>query len=262
MGNAQTETQTHTVSGNIDVVITRNGRHQYKYHKEYTSSRGRTEESPWYPSVTTIANYIGGDSFSVGMNWALAKARENDKDLDAPRRLSAQATEEGTQLHADIEQFIKNPNSMPSEENDLFMLWHRELGKHRWLASEQFIINPDGGYGGTIDAMSLEPDGFTIWDWKTRERSSFEKNGGYAKDPVQLTAYAQALHAMGHPLAPVKGFIAYIMRDGGSIDIRPVDISADSKSNKLFHVARDMYYIMRSKDTEIDTEPKDTEIEN
>lgn len=70
---------------------------------------------------------------------------------------------------------------------------------------------------------------------------------GLAKDPIQLTAYAQALHAMGHPLAPVKGFIAYIMRDGESIDVVPVDISPIGKSEKLFHVAHDMYDLMRTK---------------
>ena len=252
MSNAQTETQTQaTGKGDLSYVITRNGRHQYKFYKDYTDQyRGRTEESVWYPSVTTIANYIGGDNFSMGMNWALAQARDNGNDLDAPRRLSKLANEEGNRLHADIDQFIKDPRYMPSEDNDLFMLWHRELGGQRWLASEQFVVHPNEGYGGTVDAISLEPEGFTIWDWKTKNRSSYEKNGGLAKDPIQLTAYAQALHAMGHPLAPVKGFIAYIMRDGESIDVVPVDISPIGKSEKLFHVAHDMYDLMRTKKTE------------
>ena len=95
MSNAQTETQTQgNATGDASYIITRNGRHQYKFHKETTAFR--TDESPWYPSVTTIANYIGGDNFSMGMNWALAQARDNGNDLDAPRRLSKLANEEGT----------------------------------------------------------------------------------------------------------------------------------------------------------------------
>ena len=239
------DTQRHlTRNGDAVFVVTRNGKHQYRYYKEYLdqSIRGRTKDSMWLPSVTTIASYIGGDSFSIGMNWALKKVREAGGDMDAPKRNGTQARDVGNKLHQDIDNFIKNPDAPQAEDNDLFMLWHRELGSHKWVASEQFLVNTSYGYGGTADAISLEPDGFAIWDWKT-------KDSGYTIRPselAQITAYALAMESMDHPLTPVKAFIACVMRDGSGIDITPVDISPVGHNAKLFFIGQDMYHALRN----------------
>ena len=228
--------------GDAVFVVTRNGRHQYKYHQEYANRNGSTEASAWMPSVTTLTNHIGADNFSMGMNWALKQVRESDGDTDAPKRSGTEAREIGDKLHRDIASFIKNHNAPQAEANDLFMLWHRELGSHKWVGSEQFLVNTNYGYGGTSDAISLEPDGFTIWDWKT-------KNQGYPIRPselAQITAYALAMESMDHPLTPVRAFIACVIRDGSGIDITPVDISPVGHNAKLFFVGRDMYHALRN----------------
>ena len=228
--------------GDAVFVVTRNGRHQYKYHQEYANRNGSTEASAWMPSVTTLTNHIGADNFSMGMNWALKQVRESDGDIDAPKRSGTEAREIGDKLHRDIDSFIKNPNAPQAEDNDRFMLWHRELGSHKWVGSEQFLVNTNYGYGGTSDAISLEPDGFTIWDWKTKKQ-------GYTIRPselAQITAYALAMESMDHPLTPVRAFIACVIRDGSGIDITPVDISPVGHNAKLFFVGRDMYHALRN----------------
>ncbi len=258
--------------GDAVFVITRNGRHQYKYHQEYTNRVGRSDSSGWLPGVTTIASHVGGDNFSMAMNWGLKQVRRSallrlgidadsldsdafkkaweavkdnqflTSDMEAPKRSGTEAREIGEKLHQDIDSFIKNPNAPQAEDNDLFMLWHRELGSHKWVASEQFLVNTSYGYGGTADAISLEPDGFAIWDWKT-------KDSGYTIRPselAQITAYALAMESMDHPLTPVKAFIACVMRDGSGIDITPVDISPVGHNAKLFFIGQDMYHALRN----------------
>ena len=275
MSNDKSIVQHQKINDDEAIVITRNGKHQYKFHRVFDMTRGRTADSELMPGVTTLAKHVGGDNFSIAMNWGLKQVRRSallrlgidadsldsldsdafkkaweavkdnqflTSDMEAPKRSGTEAREIGEKLHQDIDSFIKNPNAPQAEDNDLFMLWHRELGSHKWVASEQFLVNTQYGYGGTADAISLEPDGFAIWDWKT-------KSPGYTSRPselAQITAYALAMESMDHPLTPVKAFIANIMRDGSGIDITPVDISPVGHNAKLFFVGRDMYHALRN----------------
>jgi hypothetical protein len=97
-------------------------------------------------------------------------------------------------------------------------------------------------YGGTIDAISKEPEGMTLWDWKTKEKDSFEKYGNYPNEFAQISAYAQALHDIKHPYAPTKAYIANIMRDGSTIHVVPVDLEY---SSRLFLTGYNMYHTLR-----------------
>lgn len=237
------ETQQHpNRKGDAVFEITRNGRHQYKYDKvSQTETMREAHRNVWLPGVTTITGHIGGDNFSMVMNWTLKQIREADGDIEAPKRSGTEARETGEKLHQDIDNFIKNPTAPQAEDNDLFMRWHRELGGHKWVASEQFVVSTSYGYGGTADAISLEPEGFAIWDWKT-------KMPGYTiRQPElsQITAYALAMDSMDHPQTPVKAYIACVMRDGSGIDVIPVDISPVGHNAKLFFIGQDMYHSLR-----------------
>lgn len=222
------ETQTHRLTnGSID--ITRNGRHQYK-----------VEEGAWMPSVTTMLGHLDGGAFGIGMNWALKIAREQG-DLDAPRRISKDAQEEGTRLHEAIQTFIDD--GTVDEENPLFTSWLSHMGEQTWVATERFCVNPTLQYGGTIDAISMGKDGeLEIWDWKTKDATSFSKYGGSVKDHAQLGAYASALHEMGSQLAPTRGYVAYIMRDGSGVHIDEVDLA---KGYNLFLASRNVYTLLK-----------------
>jgi hypothetical protein len=195
--------QQHPLSDGRSLQIERNGRHQY-----------RVEGGEWLPGTTSLLAALDGGGFGAGMGWALKIARENDGDLDAPRRASKQAQDEGTQLHADIEAYIVD--GTVAEANPLFVHWLQELGAcETWVAAEQYVIqSSDTGYGGTIDAISVELDGTTTaWDWKTKNAESFAKNGPSLTDAAQIAAYVDALDAMGSRWRCGTAKVAYIMRD-------------------------------------------------
>jgi hypothetical protein len=195
--------QQHPLSDGRSLQIERNGRHQY-----------RVEGGEWLPGTTSLLAALDGGGFGAGMGWALKIARENDGDLDAPRRASKQAQDEGTQLHADIEAYIVD--GTVAEANPLFVRWLQELGSaESWVAAEQYVIEPSAtGYGGTIDAISIELDGTrTAWDWKTKHSESFAKYGSSLTDAAQLAAYVDALDAMGSRWCCSTAKLGYVMRD-------------------------------------------------
>ena len=62
---------------------------------------------------------------------------------------------------------------------------------------------------------------------------------------------------MDHVFAPVKGYIAYIMRDGSGVDVQPVDITSLGRNAKLFRVGVDMYRAMNDLKQEAKDKTKD-----
>ena len=222
------ETQVHKCANGF-LSITRNGRHQY-----------RVEEGPWMPGTTSLLAYLDA-GFGIGMNWALKMVRENGGDLEAPRRLSKEAQQSGTELHQSIQTYIDE--GVVDEGSPLFTSWLKALGSRSWVASERFCYNPELKYGGTVDAIAMGEDGeLEIWDWKTKDAVSFTKYGGSVKDHAQLGAYASALHQMGSQLAPVRGYVAYIMRDGSGVHVDEVDLG---RAYNLFLASRAVYTLLK-----------------
>jgi len=192
--------QRHPLRDGDSLQIERNGRHQY-----------RVEGGEWLPGTTSLLAALDSGGFGAGMGWALKMAREHGGDLDAPRRASKQALDEGTQLHADIEAYIVD--GTVAEANPLFVHWLQELGAcESWVAAEQYVIQ--SSYGGTIDAISVELDGLmTAWDWKTKNSESFAKYGPSLIDAAQIAAYVDALDAMGSRWCCGTAKVGYVMRD-------------------------------------------------
>ncbi len=226
-----TETQQHPLMSGT-VAISRNGNHQYW-----------VDDGPKMRSVTSLVKHVEGDTFGIGLNWALKIARENGGDLDAPRRLSKEAMDSGVQLHDAVDKYIKHGTIT---EDPVFMAWHNALGDKPWLASEVFLYHPtlQPGYGGTADALSSDIHfGMTLYDWKTVDPDSWQKYGSTLrinKDSAQLAAYAYALITMGSAYAPTRGCIAYVMRDGSGVEVVDVDLEY---GDKLFRASRELYLL-------------------
>ena len=192
------------------------------------------------PGTTSLLAYLDA-GFGIGMNWALKMVRENGGDLEAPRRLSKEAQQSGTELHQSIQTYIDE--GVVDEGSPLFTSWLKALGSRSWVASERFCYNPELKYGGTVDAIAMGEDGeLEIWDWKTKDAVSFTKYGGSVKDHAQLGAYASALHQMGSQLAPVRGYVAYIMRDGSGVHVDEVDLG---RAYNLFLASRAVYTLLK-----------------
>ena len=173
-------------------------------------------------SVTGVLGHLDSDAFGIGMNWALKQARLADGDLDAPKRIGNTAREAGELLHSQIEEFIKDGTIA---EDETFLAWHRlmdGLGLSEGLelvATERFVYDPELMIGGTVDCIVQTLDGeFHVYDWKTKERESYDKYGPSAKDMCQTAGYVHALRAMSSEWAPTKAFIVYVMRDGSKAE--------------------------------------------
>ena len=217
-----TETQQHLLFDGRKVMISRNGHHKY-----WVGDDDKDKMS----SVTSMLGHLDSSGFGVGMGWALKVARLAD-DLDAPRRASKEAQEQGTLLHDAIDSYIKE--GIVNEESSVFVSWLNKVGNHHeWAASEKFCYHPDPKfhYGGTVDALEKYS---VIWDWKTKGESYLEF-GPDLKDTAQISAYAAALRYMGSIYTPSKGFIAYIMRDGSGCDVVEVDLNEGWKTFELCH---------------------------
>ena len=228
------------------VFISRNGKHQYKI--KYSEDGDWVK--PYYgnavPSATSIIKHLEGDTFGIGMAWAMKLAKESGEPYQA-RIESEKAMESGNELHDCIDRFIKSNGSDIAEDNKMFNTWYRDVGslpENKFLKGELFVYAPYSEFGGTIDGISMNPDTgeITIWDWKTKERGSFEKYGSPIKDHVQLAGYFLALREMGSIYAPVKANVVYLMRDGSSSKIVPVDLEFNEG---LFAQSFDLYKTLR-----------------
>ena len=231
------DTQTHPLLYGNSVEISRDRNHRY-----WIGSDG-----PKMPSVTSLTKHIDGDGFGAGLGWGLKMARHSGGDLDAPHRIASESRRIGNQLHDAIAGFI---STGAVSEEPLFLAWFHAVGKtHKWAASERFLYHPQLSYGGTLDALSYDPDGnLSIWDWKTRERESYEKNGSYQSEVAQISAYRDCLISMGSRWTPIaSGFIVYVMRDAtgrqlsGEVDVVEVDLAHGSK---LFQASRCLYRLL------------------
>ena len=245
------DTQWHQLNNGETVSISRNGNHQ-----NWIGDNG-----PRMRSVTTMAKHVDGDLFGAGTGWALKQVRLNNGDLGAPARSNTEAKQVGDRLHKAIDRYIQD--GVVAEDNPLFLAWFHAVGKgEKWVESERFIYHPELLYGGTVDALSQDSDGsITVWDWKTRERESYQNNGGYLHEYAQLAAYTDALRAMGSVWAPSRGYIVYVMRDAignplpddeddvesyrreiirNEVDVVEVDLSYGSK---LFRASRELFLL-------------------
>ena len=212
--------------GTIPIDISRNGRHQYSVNG-----------GPLLPSTTGILGHLDSDGFGIGMNWTRKLIRESG-DIDAAHKASNEARDLGTAFHASVESYVKTGFIT---EDPMFSRWLERCQKHTFFGTEKFVANEKLGYGGTIDALSLEThagqDVLAVWDWKTKDPDSFKKYGPSKKDFAQVAAYAKALTSLDTVFGPAElGYIGYVMRDGSAaIHVVEVDIELGWELFQLSH---------------------------
>jgi len=267
-----TETQQHPVANGF-VNISRNGNHQYWIDggpklKSVTTMLKHIEGDTFGIAMNWTRKEINESIFPelVGQSFKKTTTRSvKEQQLDfvvnsrgagpmeiTPETLlrhtnaaddaSSQANAMGNRLHEAIDQYIRN--HIVDEADPLFVAWLNKVGEaNEWMASELFVYNPElePNYGGTVDAISMDNKAeVVIWDWKTKERESYEKYGGYLHEQAQLAAYTDALRAMGSAYLPTKGCIAYIMRDGSYVDVVEVDLE---RGSRLFNASRELFLL-------------------
>ena len=224
--------------GTIPIDISRNGRHQYSVNG-----------GPLLPSTTGILGHLDSDGFGIGMNWTRKLIRESG-DIDAAHKASNEARDLGTAFHASVESYVKTGFIT---EDPMFSRWLERCQKISFFGTEKFVANEKLGYGGTIDALSLETDHragkdvVAVWDWKTKDPDSFNKYGPSKKDFAQVAAYAKALTSLDTVFGPAElGYIGYVMRDGSAIHVVEVDIELGWE---LFQLSHRIHTLMKGGDS-------------
>jgi hypothetical protein len=175
--------------------ITRSADHRYTYE-------GRT-----YPGVTTILKVI--DKSDALMSWAARQTAEaaieigplglmlekvgREGTIKALTSRSSWKRDEAAQLGTDVhhlaDQWIRGLQPVVPEHATAHVKnyadWWTASG---WTlrASEAMVVNPEFGYGGTLDLLARDRDGRTVLaDIKTGK-------GVYREAVLQLTAYGMA----------------------------------------------------------------------
>ena len=229
--------QLHPLTGDRIVQLWRDGRHMYW--------RDGDREGDKVSSVSGLVKHTDGDLFGAASGYTIKVIKEHGGDLDAPGRLNKEAIDEGNRLHDAVDNFIMN--RIVEEDNGLFLAWMKALGDRAWITSERILHYPTTrehgiGYGGTLDALALGPDGAVeLWDWKTKAQESYERNGGYLHEQAQLGGYADLLKLMGSTYVPSVGYLAYVIRgDNPYVDVVKVDLAFASQ---LFWASRACYLL-------------------
>jgi hypothetical protein len=228
-----TISQQHPLADGSAVHISRNGNHQY-----WIGDNG-----PRMRSVTSMVRHIEGDSFGVGLNWGIKMIREHDGDLDAPKRMNSASIATGNALHEAVDAYIQHGTI--DEEDSLFVSWFSAIGETtEWIASERLLYHTALLYGGTLDGVSMNADGeVSIHDLKTVDPGSWNRYADSLrrnKDTAQLAAYADALTSMGSIWAPTRGYITYVLRDGGGAAVLEADLE---RGTELFRASREMFLL-------------------
>ena len=108
---------------------------------------------------------------------------ESGKSREAVVRKMLEPSERGTEMHQQIEYFLKGkPHHEDFKEFQMFLKFHQEQVLKRGLTfydAEKIITLPQYGIAGTVDALFRKPDGtFVMVDWK---RSKHLIIDGYPK---------------------------------------------------------------------------------
>jgi hypothetical protein len=231
------EIQEHTLKDGSVIEISRDVNHQY-----------RVNNGPKMSNVTSMTHsLIDGDTFGIAVRWATNIIRDTN-NFDGALLAQEEGRMGGERLHSAVQDYIDN--GVISEDSETFVAWLQTAGKLEqqglsWVTSERFVYHPDLNYAGTVDALSIDLEGnIAIWDWKTKQRDSWERNGPYLSEQAQLAAYATALKAMGSRWVPTKAYIMYVMRDGSYTDTREVDIK---KGMELFLASQAVYNLVKER---------------
>jgi hypothetical protein len=146
----------------------------------YADQRNTTGTAD-YTSVTTLIEkffpYFDEEAYIEKF------MKESGKTREEVIRKMLEPSERGTEMHQQIEYFLKGkPHREDFKEFQMFLKFHEEQIQKRGLTfydAEKIVTLPQYGIAGTVDALFRKPDGtFVMVDWK---RSKHLIIDGYPK---------------------------------------------------------------------------------
>jgi hypothetical protein len=144
--------------------------HVYHHSKDET---GNAE----YISVTTlIERFFPFDTDRYIQNKAKIEGRSEKEVLDEFLKMRDEASEKGTYLHEQIENFLNgDPYDDNSKEFDMFKIFYQEIVVAKgfeFVEAEKKVLLDEYNVAGTIDALFKKPnkDEYLIVDWKRSKK--------------------------------------------------------------------------------------------
>jgi len=154
------------------------------YH-HYKDSTGNAE----YISVTTlIERFFPFDMDRFITNKAKIEERSEEDVLDEFLKIRDEASEKGTYMHEQIENFLnKIPYDANSKEFDMFKIFYQQIivaKGFEFVEAEKKILLREYNVAGTIDALFKKPNKneYLIVDWKRSKKliiDGYPKKYGY-----------------------------------------------------------------------------------
>jgi len=169
-----------------------------------------------YPSVTTIMQVLAAPELD---RWkqtqvlmaalTLPKIKDETDEAycarimrDAFKQVD-DAASKGTSIHLAIEEHFQgrsvSPDFLPYA--DLADSWVKK-NNITFLQHEIRLVNTELGYAGTTDGLAIKDGKYGLVDWKSRKTRPDYKIEPWAKEPMQLSAYANC--PIEHEGKPVR----------------------------------------------------------
>lgn len=166
-----------------------------------------------YPSVTTILKILAspelerwGQKQVLMASLTLPRIDGESEDDFADRVIKDafkqvdDAADLGTRIHAAIEDYFQGRNYDTTLDPYIIPVkeWVERNGV-TIIENEIRCVDKEYGYAGTTDAVvSINgKDGLYLLDWKSRKTKTGQKVTPWAKEPMQLAAYARVKGAVG-----------------------------------------------------------------
>jgi len=184
-----------------------------RQHQKYVQAGGTRVRG-----VTTIINEFWGGNKQVLINWAIKECQAG-RD---PMKVRDKAATIGSCLHfineCHIMSALTGKTHIPNKAQFSPEMWDKAENayiafldfekekKIRWMDSEKMLISELAPYGGTLDALAVVDDKFTLVDFKT-------SSGIYDEMRFQAVAYHQL--CLEHGIVPEQIIIVQFGKEDG-----------------------------------------------
>ncbi len=147
-----------------------------------------------FTSCTTFAKYFFAPFDKIGIANSLTASHPKYSRMTPQELVKTwdKIAEEGTAVHNEIEQFIKNGSEPKKPKSIIATEWIKKNITDRYnLFSEVIVYSKEMGLAGSIDLLlyDKEDESYKILDWKTSkkiETSSFKNKMGHHSATANL----------------------------------------------------------------------------
>ena len=164
-----------------------------------------------------------------------------DGSKTAYKRISKEATDIGSAVHAYAEEYLRSLQSPNVEEPDIpadEKVANGCLAVQTWVNSshvipvflERLVFSQEHWYAGTMDVLAHVDDELCVVDFKTSKPFRNAWKGPYTEMVLQLAAYALAIEEEFPSKKIATGWIVRLDKETGECDPHKVELTDEVKA--------------------------------